>query len=294
MALSSPRFAGNPRLEKAARNKPAMGRGEVGEPVRIIQQSLLELGFWLDVSLKRFNTPDGIFGPETQDRVRQFQRSRSLYPDGIVGKFTMAELDTLLPTAGPTLPPLPAKQNFQHRVRLHFRSLALSALPLSFQESNARIAYAQYGIYLDVLSGMSLNLTPDQRKEFEDVDVGECIDNKLTAELGDLHQQGLQGVGPNEIVVYIAEKISNEKGVEINGCAAINTNRPAVVVSSTGTPWTLAHELGHVLLGNFKPVHADDTANLMHAPTADITANPPGLTPDQLVAIRSSPFVGAF
>jgi hypothetical protein len=28
MALSSPRFAGNARLEKAASNKPAMGWGE--------------------------------------------------------------------------------------------------------------------------------------------------------------------------------------------------------------------------------------------------------------------------
>jgi peptidoglycan hydrolase-like protein with peptidoglycan-binding domain len=93
MALSSPRFAGNARLEKAASNKPAMGWGEKGEPVRVIQQALIDLGYWLDISTKKFGTPDGIFGNETFDRVKSFQRSKSLFPDGIVGRLTMDALD---------------------------------------------------------------------------------------------------------------------------------------------------------------------------------------------------------
>lgn len=294
MALTSPRFATNARLQKASRNQPAMGRGEVGEAVRIIQQALIELGYWLDVSVKRFATPDGIFGPETEDRVRQFQRGHGLYPDGIVGQLTLDKLDKLLPTAGPALPPLPAKANFKHRVRLHLRSIALTELPLSYQEQNARMVYSQYGIYLDVLSGMSLALTAQQQAKFESVDVGECIDNKLTEELGELHKLGLQGVGTNEIVLYIAPKVTDETGKEINGCAAINTGRPAVVISATGSPWTMGHELGHVLLGNFKPVHSTDKANLMYAPSANITANPPGFSPEQLTAIRASPYVSAY
>src|SRR5690606_16447248 len=70
MALSSPRFAGNTRLEKAASNKPAMGWGEKGEPVRVIQQALIDLGYWLDISTKKFGSPDGIFGNETYERVK--------------------------------------------------------------------------------------------------------------------------------------------------------------------------------------------------------------------------------
>jgi hypothetical protein len=295
MALSSPRFKGIPRFQQAAENKPPIGRGEVGEPVRILQQSLIELGYWMDISIRRFNTPDGIFGPETQDRVKQFQRSQGLVDDGIVGKHTMAKLDALLPTAGPKLPPLPSSKTFfKHRVRIHLRSIALTEVPMSFQEENARMVYAQYGIYLDVRSGMSLMLSPADAKTFESVDVGECVDGKLTAELGALHKLGLQGVSANEVVFYFAPKVINEKGVEINGCAAINPDRPAVVVSSTSTQWTMGHELGHVLLGNFSPAHSTDTANLMYAPTADIVANPPGLSPEQLTAIRSSRYVSAY
>lgn len=294
MALTSPRFAGNDRLQKAALNKPAMGRGEVGEAVRIIQQALIELGYWMDISVKRFATPDGIFGRETEARVREFQSGHDLFPDGIVGQFTLAKLDELLPTAGPKLPPLPTKADFKHRVRVHFRSIALTELPISFQEQNARMVYSQYGIYLDVRSGMSMHLTPQQAKTFEAVDVGECVDNSLTSELGDLHKIGLQGVGANEIVIYFAPKVTDETGDEINGCAAINTGRPAVVVSATGSPWTLGHELGHVLLGDFTPGHSTNLANLMYAPSADITANPPGFNPDQLKAIRKSPYIDAY
>lgn len=294
MALTSPRFAGNARLQKAALNKPAMGRGEVGEAVRIVQQALIELGYWLEVSIKRFGTPDGIFGNETEARVRSFQSGHGLFPDGIVGELTMAKLDLLLPTAGPALPPLPAKADFKHRVKLHFRSLSMTNLPLSLQEQNARMVYAQYGIYLDVVSGKSMNLTAAQMATFEAVDVGECVDNKLTTELGDLHKQGLQGVGANEIVIYFVPKVTDETGGEINGCAAINTGRPAVVVSSSASPWTLGHELAHVLLGNFSPTHSTDKANLLYAPTRGITANPPGIDPTRLTTIRSSPYVTAY
>ena len=55
MALSSPRFANIPRFQKAAANKPPICRGEVGEAVRILQQSLIELGYWMDISTRRFN-----------------------------------------------------------------------------------------------------------------------------------------------------------------------------------------------------------------------------------------------
>jgi hypothetical protein len=295
MALRSPRFATIKRFQQAAENKPPISRGEVGEPVRILQQSLIELGYWMDISTRRFNTPDGIFGPETEDRVKQFQRAQRIRDDGIVGKDTMAKLDARLPTAGPKLPPLPSSKTFfKYRVRIHLRSIALTEVPMSFQEQNARMVYAQYGIYLDVRSGMSLKLSPADAKKFESVDVGECVDEKLTDELGELHKLGLQGVGADEIVIYFAPKVTDETGGEINGCAAINADRPAVVVSSTSTKWTMGHELGHVLLGKFTPGHSTDNSNLMYAPTAGIIANPPGFTPEQLKVIQSSRYISAY
>lgn len=294
MPLTSPRFANNARLRQAANNNPAMNFGEVGEAVRIVQQSLIELGYWMDISIKKFNSPDGIFGNETRDRVRQFQSGHGLYVDGIVGRSTLAKLDELLPTAGPVLPNLPKKADFKHRVKIHLRSLSLTDLPISFQELNAKMVYAQYGISLDVLSGMSMALSSSELTLLDTVNTGTCTMNKVEGELGELHKIGLQGVGANEIVVYFARKVVTSSGSELNGCASSSNDRPAVVVSSSSSPWTMAHEIGHVLLGSFRPTHSTVTTNIMHSPTASITSNPPGFTPEQLVSIRSSKFVSPF
>jgi hypothetical protein len=297
MALSSPRFAGNARLEKAAENKPAMGWGETGEPVRVIQQALIDLGYFLDISTKRFGTPDGIFGNETSDRVKAFQRSKGLYPDGIVGRFTMAEFDKALPGAGPVLPPLPKTPAFKHRVRIHLRSLVPETTePLSRQENNARMVLAQYGIELVTVTGQSMFLTAAERTMFEDVNVGECDLNKsgLSRELTQLLNKGVVGVGADEIVVFFAKKVSNQAGTEINGCAEQDaSNRAITVVSSTASPWTMGHEIVHVLLEGYTPVHSTDKGNLMFAPSASITANPPSLDPTQLTTIRASRYCTA-
>jgi hypothetical protein len=65
--------------------------------VAAIQQGLIDLGFPMPISTKRFGVPDGIFGNETMSQVQAFQRQQSLTPDGIAGKYTMAKLDALLP-----------------------------------------------------------------------------------------------------------------------------------------------------------------------------------------------------
>jgi hypothetical protein len=293
MALS-PRFAFNDRLKLVSANKAVLEYGSTGEAVRIIQQSLIELGYWMDKSLQKYNTPDGIYGSETRDRVKAFQSAHGLYQDGRLGHKTLEKLSELLPTMGPILPPLPKKANFTHRVKLHFRSLSLTEVPMAYQEANCRMVYAKYGIYIDVLSGMSMMLTEDELKLFDEVDVGECVDNKLSTELGDLHKIGLQGVGSNEIVVYFAPKLKDDKHKPLNGCAAINSDRPALVVSATSTPWTLGHELGHVLLEAFSPVHSTDTANIMFKSTASITSFPPDLDADQLKAIKASKYITAY
>jgi hypothetical protein len=293
-ATLSPRFSFNDRFLRVSENKAVIEYGETGDAVRILQQSLIELGYWMDKSLQKFNTPGGIFGSETRDRVKAFQAGHGLYPDGRVGFRTLNKLSELLPGMGPILPPLPKKASFTHRVKLHFRSLTLTNVPLSSQEANARMVYAKYGIYLDILSGMTMILSEDELKVFDEVDVGECVDNKLSTELADLHKIGLQGVAANEVVVYFAPKLKNAKHKPLNGCAAINSDRPALVVSATSTPWTLAHELGHVLLEKYSPVHSTDTANVMFKTTAGITSFPPDLDTEQLKAIKASKYITVY
>lgn len=59
-------------------------RDQEGTNVRKIQYLLRQRGFSLTV--------DGIFGPQTDDRVRKFQGSNQLVVDGIVGPKTWSKL----------------------------------------------------------------------------------------------------------------------------------------------------------------------------------------------------------
>jgi hypothetical protein len=92
MALTAARFRNNSRIETASRNSPAIRQGERGEAVGIIQVALRDLGFAMPISFKHV-FPDGIYGSETADRVRQFQQSKGLAADGVVGKNTLLALD---------------------------------------------------------------------------------------------------------------------------------------------------------------------------------------------------------
>lgn len=62
-----------------APGRPTLRRGAVGDLVKLIQG-------------KVGANPDGYFGPRTEALVREFQRSRDLVPDGIVGPATWEAL----------------------------------------------------------------------------------------------------------------------------------------------------------------------------------------------------------
>ena len=113
MPLTSPRFRWNSRLQEAEQNNPWMKRGESGHAVRLIQQSMIDLGIdSMTNSTQRFGTVDGIFGGETKSAIKKYQRSKTLSDDGIVGQNTMQALDTDLPTGDDNLPPLPSTPQY--------------------------------------------------------------------------------------------------------------------------------------------------------------------------------------
>lgn len=60
-----------------------------GESVYAIQHALTYLGYPV-------GQIDGIFGPNTEEAVRKFQRENGLQNDGVVGPETMAALDEQL------------------------------------------------------------------------------------------------------------------------------------------------------------------------------------------------------
>lgn len=68
-------------------------RGDKNDRVRYLQEALHACGY--NVS------PDGVFGPLTESAVREFQRDRGLYVDGIAGPATIRELEKLYYKANP-------------------------------------------------------------------------------------------------------------------------------------------------------------------------------------------------
>lgn len=80
------------RLEAALANERPIARGETHRGVVVaIQYALSDLnrGYLLAAEI------DGYFGPRTQAAVEAFQRDYGLVADGIVGRQTMSQLDTL-------------------------------------------------------------------------------------------------------------------------------------------------------------------------------------------------------
>jgi peptidoglycan hydrolase-like protein with peptidoglycan-binding domain len=291
MTLKSPRFSSNERLRRADENRPALARGETGEAVRILQQALIDLGFPLPLSTRKYGSPDGVFGQETAGKVREFQSKNRLTPDALVGHKTMTVLDTLLPRAGAVLPPLPPS-GFTHKVRLHLRSIAMPKVPEMRQLQVMQEVYAQYAIMIEMASGESIALSRDDELTLNVVD-GDCKWDQISDEQRLLQGLGTkQNVGPNDITVYYATTLRKLDGSTLQGCAGSVPDRPAVMIAADAVDkTTMAHEVGHILLGSsFTPTHEADSKNLM-CQAAICTGHPAFLNDAQLKAIRASRFL---
>lgn len=93
MTFRSSALQGVSRLEAAGRNSPPMRAGERSDGVVVLQGALIDLGFPMPKSTARTGVPDGIYGRETIDAVRAFQRQQGLAVDGSAGRQTITRLD---------------------------------------------------------------------------------------------------------------------------------------------------------------------------------------------------------
>lgn len=174
---------------------------------------------------------------------------------------------------------------FTHRVRLHFRSLSLTDVPFETSFRNAERVYAQYGIRIEFGSGMSMLLTPGQARRLQVVN-GSCEWSITSGEYSEVQRLG-GNLPSTEILVCYINRFESDTAL---GCGGHAPNRPACIVAASGSQWTTAHEVGHVLLGSgFRPVHETSTTNLMFSSTPGITGNPPTLTDAQVAQMKRSP-----
>jgi hypothetical protein len=88
--LSTPTTTGSTLTTPAATAPTStLKPGDTGKQVKVLQNALNALGFSV-------GKPDGFYGPKTQSAVEQFQSSKGLTTDGILGPATLAALTQAL------------------------------------------------------------------------------------------------------------------------------------------------------------------------------------------------------
>ena len=79
-------------MQASAGHGQSLSRGSRGSGVGQVQDLLASIGFALPRSMSKAGA-DGIFGPETEGVVKEFQRRNGLTADGIVGPATIEALE---------------------------------------------------------------------------------------------------------------------------------------------------------------------------------------------------------
>jgi hypothetical protein len=161
-------------------------------------------------------------------------------------------------------------------VTLHAKIIHEPPRLVEDQVASMNQVFAVADIRVELGSVERLNLP-----EFLDVDIGRCVRGEVTDEQRRLFTTVRAGVAANHICAYWVRSI----GFPTIGCAAHPPNLPSLLMTSFGSQWVLAHEVGHVLGLN----HEANQDNLMFARDS-ITNPPPDLNSNQILVMRSSPW----
>ena len=106
--LQDHRWASDARFQAAYHNAPPIRPNDAQEVVAKLQQALVDAGYLMPITMKK-GPPDGRWGNETTQTVRQFQSDAVVRPIGgfEAGHKTLGALDAVLHGR---LPPAPAKK----------------------------------------------------------------------------------------------------------------------------------------------------------------------------------------
>jgi peptidoglycan hydrolase-like protein with peptidoglycan-binding domain len=103
------------------RHPQLLHRGDQGEDVRVLQERLRVAGFYSGKAT-------GVFGPVTEEAVKQFQTASKLDADGIVGPSTIKKLPPVGVGGGTTTPPTPRQTANPDNLRMGNRGEAVRLL----------------------------------------------------------------------------------------------------------------------------------------------------------------------
>jgi hypothetical protein len=178
-------------------------------------------------------------------------------------------------------------------LRVHFRRVHDVEFNLSLSIRFAQQIYGPHGIHLQIASMATVQMTVTDRERLG-VQETFCLPNIGNDERDELYNRfGVQDFA--SITAFLLKGFADPFGrpspFETVGCAAHPQHRPAVYLGSHADPWTLAHEVGHVLLGDHLN-HSDAPNNLMRSGHDERrTARNQVLDPEQVTYIRRSPYL---
>lgn len=175
-------------------------------------------------------------------------------------------------------------------VRVHIRLAANLDIDIHQAVYNAQRLYGSSGIFFDTPTTTSIALTAADFGRLSVIN-GECNWNQESSEQKEL----LDRVNAEDLTGITAVFVS---GIEtstgpLNGCAGHALHRAGVMIGSACTPWTLSHEVGHVLLGpGYSPVHTTSPNNIMfHSSASFKQSSNPSFDFAQIDQIRRSRYV---
>jgi len=152
---------------------------------------------------------------------------------------------------------------FRSSIRVHLKLVTVPNILMAIMVNNFIAVFANAGIQVNIISTENLVGLPPQ---LNNIDVGNCKMGKATTDVRNLYtnRNNVQG---NDITVYFVQSTIPP----LNGCAAHPRGLPGAIVASGASPWTLAHEVGHVLNLN----HVNDNDRLMTGNGTGNITNPP-------------------
>lgn len=183
----------------------------------------------------------------------------------------------------------PLGNRCDYLVRVHIRHMQPVVTDIAESVRCAQRVYGGNKILFEVASTQCVSLRGFDIERYNIVNT-ECSFRLESREHSELFARA--GVGDLEgITVFYVRSILTSDGAS-NGCASHPPHRPSVLIGTKHTPWTLAHEVGHVLLGPRYSGHTTESNNLMYGSSFVFNRDSnPELNALQLNQIVSSPFV---
>ena len=171
-------------------------------------------------------------------------------------------------------------------VRLHLRQLYQVEFDVLDSVKRAQKVFGQVGFLIEVVSSKSMSMDAASLQTLNSIQTS-CTPGRSSADqLAVFRRFGVQDL--HSITTFFVQTLMDTERYEQNGCAAHAPDAPAIFVGSVATPWTLAHELGHVLIGR-QSGHMQSDGHVM-SPTWMIGTENPAFTEPQVKLMRKSPY----